>query len=554
MGGVRLLNMPTGLAVRFARFGLQPNVLVWQPEPPDKGQASAARRLAGGIWLLEGRLVDAGAQSPWDVDPPDHTWRDALHGQGWLDDVAAAKDPQVWKTLSGRVWEWLDRYGRGGTDGWAPNLVARRLVRWIAYSPQILQGRGREQSEAFFHILGAQCRYLGWRWRETPERIERIEALTGLVYAQLSMQGVGHATERAIADLGRHASRIVREDGSIASRNPEELARILALLIWCSDILEAAGLKPSTGHLVAIRRAAPLVRALTDRAGMLPRFHGGRNGSDLPLARLGKVAERSEPAPGTAPMGFARMAAGASLLIMDGAQAPSGLHATTGHSSALAFEMRDGAHPMIVNCGTGSSFGPSHAIAARRAEAHSTIQLGNRGAGQLTEPPDPAMPAVLSARGLVRVRVDREVSGIWAMGESKHYEMRLGLHVERRLHLSPDGKQLSGEDTAIALSANSRMRIAHLFPEKAKPCPMKLRFHVHPDVTVAPALSGRGIALTLRDGAIWIMKSDAERFEIQPSQYFDEARPQPRATSQIVATSRILEYWGRVSWSLEKLS
>lgn len=51
-----------------------------------------------------------------------------------------------------------------------------------------------------------------------------------------------------------------------------------------------------------------------------------------------------------------------------------------------------------------------------------------------------------------------------------------------------------------------------------------------------------------------MLKTDADKIDIQPSQYFDETRPQPRATSQIVATSRILDYCGRVSWSLEKLS
>ena len=84
---MRLLNMPRGFAARLARYGSHPSVLEWQPRPPDKGQASAARRLSGGIWLLEGRLVDAGSQSPWDIEPPDQTWRDALHGQDWLDDA-----------------------------------------------------------------------------------------------------------------------------------------------------------------------------------------------------------------------------------------------------------------------------------------------------------------------------------------------------------------------------------------------------------------------------------------------------------------------------------
>ncbi len=139
------------------------------------------------------------------------------------------------------------------------------------------------------------------------------------------------------------------------------------------------------------------------------------------------------------------------------------------------------------------------------------------------------------------------------MTESKHYVARLGLQVERRLHLSADGQRLSGEDTALATDAASRARVGALFPPGKESCPMSARFHLHPDTTVAPTLSGRGISLTLKDGTLWVLKTDAEHQEIQPSAYYDEDRPQPRATSQIVATTRILDYWGRITWSLERL-
>ena len=49
------------------------------------------------------------------------------------------------------------------------------------------------------------------------------------------------------------------------------------------------------------------------------------------------------------------------------------------------------------------------------------------------------------------------------------------------------------------------------------------------------------------------MTTDAEILTIEPSRYHDETRPKPRATSQIVVGSDVLEYWGRISWRLERL-
>lgn len=547
------LKLPRRLATRFASMGARPNALVWQPEPPEAGRASAAQRMAESVWLLEGRLVECRAQSPWHVAPPDAVWRDALHGQGWLDDAAAANDAKIWQTLSEHTWKWLDLYAEGTGPGWAPHIVARRLIRWIAYSAKLLQGRERTASEVFFRALGTQTRYLGWRWHETRAGVERVEALTGLLYAVLSLEGCGVRTDRTVAQLGDQARRIIRPDGSITSRSPEELARILALLVWSRETLEATGLTASSEHVLAIQRAAATVRLLAYPSGTLPRFHGGRSGAHLPLAKLTGMQVRASPGNRDIGMGFLRMTAGSTRLVLDSAQVPMGHDARTGHSSALAFEVHDNAHPVIANCGSGTGFGPDVAIAARRAEAHSTVELGGRGAGQFLAPDKNDRTALLSVRGEVSHRHSHERDGQWALAVSKHYVTRLGLQVERRLHLLPDGSRLSGEDTALAIDAPSRAKVSGTFPDPGAPCPMVARFHLHPDVSAARVLSGRGFALTLKDGTLWVLKTDAEDQQILPSQYFDEDRPQPRATSQIVATTRVLDYWGRITWSLERL-
>ena len=509
--------------------------------------------MAGGVWLLEGRLVECGTRSPWDAKAPDTVWLHTLHGQGWLDDAAAAQDAGVWQALTAHVWQWLERYGDGTGPGWSPDVVARRLIRWIAYSARLLQGRDRAESEAFFHALGTQTKYLRWRWRETREGVERVEALTGLLYAVLSLEGSGVRTDQVIALVGSEVRKIILSDGSIGSRNPEELARVLALLVWSNETLEAADLSASSDHVIAMQRVAQTIRILAHPSGSLPRFHGGRSGSKLPLAKLTGALVKAEPGGRDTAMGYLRMNAGDTRVVLDGAQVPAGHHARTGHSSALAFELLDRTHPIVVNCGSGTGFGPDVAISARRSEAHSTVELGGRGAGQLTDGKDGDGSALLSVSGDVAHRLSVETNGQWALSESNHYIARLGLHVERRLHLTPDGAKLSGEDTALATDAPTRVRISTAYPDADAPCPMAVRFHLHPDVSVAPALSGRGFALTLKDGTLWVLKTDAEDQQILSSQYFDEDRPQPRATSQIVATTRILDYWGRITWSLERL-
>ncbi len=584
--------LPRGLAARLSAWRVRPGALVWQPPPPAGGDPARARRLARGVLLLDGRLVETDAGQPWDLTPPDRAWSDALHGHGWLDDAAAADDPALWPRFEAWVWAWIDRYGDGTGPGWRADLVARRLSRWIAYSIRLLRGRPPERSRAFFRAMAGHARYLGWRWREI-EGGPRIEALGGLVYATLSMEGPAHApgkpAARAVRLLGREAARVVGPDGGIASRNPDELARVLSVLAWSAEAIEQAGKEPADGHVAAMRRAAPIVRALTMPGGALARFHGGRGHVGLGGAGLALPDTAGwHPAPAGGPgadgrvMGYLRMAAGAAVLALDAAPPPAGRHAATAHLSALGFELWLGGLPVIVSCGSGLGFGERDAVAARHAAAHSTVELAGRSPGHVRPGGRTGGPPWLLATGDVRIRTDHagrigqaghaghspdEIGGgefgaarnedgrgeaVRALAESTLYAGDLGLVIERRLELSSDGRRLAAQDTVLAPDAGARARVARLFPEDGPPCPVVARFHLHPDVRAEMALAGRAVSLVLPDGGRWLMRAEAD-MALRPSRYYDEGRAQPRATMQIVATTAVMQYWARIDWTLERV-
>lgn len=548
--------LPRRLAARLACRGAQPGSLVWHPAPPTSGDPVRARLLARGVLLFDGRLVETHDAVPWDLPAPDSVWSDHLHGHGWLDHAAAADEPRLWQHFDAWVWDWIARYGDGSGPGWRADLVARRLTRWIGHAIRLLRGQPAERSHAFFLALATHARYLAWCWRETSGGA-RIEALGGLVYAALALEGMAVTAERAIRALGREAGRIVRpgsgpggspgggpgggSGGGIDSRNPEELARILGVLTWSASAIEEAGLTPVDGHLAAIRRATPVVRALTTPAGTLARFHGGRAGGDLPPAVLPDAVDPLGP-PSDRAMGFLRLAAGPATLIIDAAAAPCGRHAATAHASALAFELSIGRQPVIVSCGSGLGFGARAAQIGRRAEAHSTVRIEGGAPSTVPRP---------STRGSVKADLRQDAGGSSASLESRLDAARLGLVVNRHLDLAVDGTRLFGVDIVHAPGLSTRKRAAAAFAGSAA-C-LAARFHLHPEARAKLALNGRAVSLTLPDGAHWLMHVDADELVLQPSVYHDETRARPRATVQIIARSALVGYRGRIAWSLEPM-
>ena len=555
IGAIARSRMPNRFAVRMARLQSGPGTLVWQPEPPVAGDRAAARRLVNGLLLFEGRLVETSAPDPWALEPPDDVWRDHLHGHGWLDDAATAEDGDTWKTLSDWAWTWIEHYGDGSGPGWQPELAARRLTRWIAYSARFLAGQPTERSHAFFAALGTHARYLELRWPRAETGIARIEALCGLVYAKLSLEGSGAGgVRRALAQLGELAQRMISADGAVASRNPEDLARITTLLDWTASGIADAGLNAHAGHLAALQRGLGALSTVRYGDGRIARFHGSRSGRAWQNTRTTGSEQRVVLGDEASVMGYLKLSMEDAELIVDGALPAKGSHALTAHASALALEFWHKGQPIIVNCVSGAGFGRKFANASRRGAAHSTLELGGRCASTLSPVKGERRGASLTMSGKLTARINEATDGSWALCESTTYQKRFGLNCERRLHLSADGLMLSGEDTALAPSAATRTRASEKFPEDGPPCPFVARFHLHPDIEARMALAGRGVALKLPDGSHWLMTADQPDITLEPSIFFDDARPTPRATQQIVVRTAVMEYWGRISWSLARKS
>ncbi|MEM9139316.1 MAG: heparinase II/III family protein [Pseudomonadota bacterium] len=542
-------------AARLAARGPRPKALAWQPQPPIAGDPATARRLVGGVLLFGGRLVETDQPLPWKIKPPDAVWAQHLHGHGWLDDAAAANETGIWQHLSAWAWDWLEHFEPGSGAGWRPDLVARRLTRQIAYSIELLKGQPAERSRRLFDALGTQTRFLGMRWHMTRPGVERLEALAGYVSGLLSLGGKPHQTRRAIADLGEIAGAVIGPSGGIASRNPEDLARIVSLLAWSATAIEEAEFKPHPSHLSALNRAASALRLVRHPGGGLACFHGGRSGSSVPLGRLLKQVSARALAPplSDAVMGFLRLEAGSSVCIVDSAPPPGQAEAATAHASALALDVSLSGQPVIVQCGSGLGFGERSARAARRAPSHSSVEIAGECPASVQQKPGARPADLLTTSGTVQGRRSRDNKGAWAFLESTQYVAQYGLVVERRLHLSAEGDRLSGEDTVLATNAETRARAVRKFRRIATPGPIVARFHLHPDVEAEMALADRAIALRLTDGSRWVMRTDADRVRLMPSVFHDENRPKPRATSQIVAEASLLQYWGRITWSFERL-
>ncbi len=528
-----------------------PDKFTHYPEARTTGSFETGERLKAGDFVYAGEEIHAPTRSIWSIDSPAPEFTAEIHGFHWLDDLAAVGDKAARELAQAWVLDWIKLYGNGKGPGWTAALTGRRVMRICSHG-RFLLGNLDSRAQGFvFHSLARQLNYLGKSWKRETAGRPRMEALTGLLYAGVSFRGREKSLAMASRALGAEAAQSIDETGAIPTRNPEELMELFALLTWAYRTLEDAGQTADQRLVTALQNAAPTLRALRLGDGTLTRFHGGGRGREGQLDQALSDSRMRGSRAGNLAMGYDRMTAARLTVLVDCARPPAFAVSQHGHASTLAFEMSSSRYPMVVNCGAGRAFGAEWEHVSRATGAHNTVVVGGGSSSIIDKPGFVSRTfgeRLLKTPQQVTRKRTADRQGSWLLTDHDGYAVRFGLIHQRRLYLSPDGKELRGQDSLQARTDAQKARAA-----KHAALPFEAHFHLHPDVRATLAEDGKSVALQLPNKEIWVFRQEGGEIGLETSVYLDQWRLKPRATKQIVVTSAIVEYGGQITWIFKRV-
>ena len=254
-------------------------------------------------------------------------------------------------------------------------------------------------------------------------------------------------------------------------------------------------------------------------------------------------------------MGFARLSTGRTSVIVDAAVPPLGSAARSGHASTLAFELTSGRRPLVVNCGSGASFGAEWRRAGRATPSHSTVILDGYSSARLGDAVRASsLETLIDAPKHVPIEVSQAPDGLRFQGGHDGFRDIHGLTHARTLELTFDGRGLAGEDMLLAMEdAQKRQFDRSMDDLRLGGVPFDVRFHLHPEVDATLDLGGAAVSMELKSGEIWVFRHDGKfNLALEPSVYLETGRLKPRASQQVVLSGRAVEYDTRIRWSLSK--
>lgn len=473
-----------------------PASFVFMPKSQHIGSFETGQQLLLNRYRFAGRMVEASGWSIWEIDKPDAAFETALHTFTWLDDLGAVGNKRARTQAQEWVLEWVQNYGTGTGIGWTPALTGHRLLQQLLHAEFLRDGMAAKDAARWLGSLGRQADYLAKQWKVEPATLARFVALTGLLLADISLEGRGKNRVKTLDRLAKLCKATFDHSGGLPSRNPEELMEVFATLSHVHKALLDSGHPADPKLAKTLKVVAPVLRGLRLGDGSLTRFYNGGRGNterlDYALAEVG-TKDRSAA---DNPMGFQRLAAGRLVVIADVAPPPVGEQART-----LGFEMSSGRVPVIVN----------------RNDLYNTLTL--EGAPEFVP-------------NQVTCERAQDPSGAWMVAQHNGYATKTH---ERRMFVASDGRLFSGEDMLRPVAGGKKAPAANSFA---------LQFNIHSDIAVDADKNNRGATLTLPNGEVWAFRQEGGLFKLETTEN--------AATKQIVVISRAVNYTGRIIWSFTR--
>ncbi len=531
-----------------------PKEFIHYLKPRSIGNFEVGQQLAKGHFFFAGELFEAPGTSIWAIPSPNENFTDEIHSFVWLDDLAAVGDNQSRKLAQRWLIEWTELYGKG--QGWTPALAGRRVSRICSHARFLFANLDEQQTQPLFVSIARQLDYISKNWRREKSGLLRLEALAALVLAGTSFSGRRTQLKSAHRAIGAECKREIGANGEISTRNPEELMQVFTLLTRVFRTIEEAELKPNKALASALERIAPTLRGLRLGGGNLTRFHGGGRGTEGQLDQVLSDSGVRTSRLGELAMGFDRLTAARITVLVDCAPPPMHEASIHGHASTLSFEMSSGKYPLVSNCGAGMKFGPEWERVSRITAAHNTVSIGMKSSATFIKP-----GFVSSVFGERIIRAPKNVTrsrksdmqGNWLIATHDGYTHDFGLTHQRRLFLSPDGRELRGQDELSAESEKDRKQFDAVNNRNQKlGINYSAHFHIHPDVTVIISEAGQVVTLTLPNQEEWRFRQEGGQLSLEESIYLDQWRLKPRATKQIVVSGKVLRYGDRISWIFKR--
>lgn len=425
--------------------------------------------------------------------------------------------------------DWLEQFDTWHDSEWSAGRLGARIAAWIGFYDFYASAAPEDFTPRLVASLHRQWKHLARTVSPSLKGIEAMQAARGLIYGGLNFPEGDNALGLACDLLQRQMAAEILGDGGHISRNPSTQLHLLRHLVDIRNVLTSADIRLPEAIGLGLAGLIPGLKFFRHGDGGLALFHGGVEETPLLIdAVLTQAVVRGRVLRRLPEMGYERLTAGRSLLLVDASAPPPRAHGEEGHAGLLSFEFSVGRERLIVNCGGMPNGNAQWRAAAAATAAHSTLTVADTNACDIDSDG--------SIAGTVRTSTQRFEEGGAQGVEMAHdgYRSRFGLTHNRILRLSGDGETLAGREIIQGREGRE----------------FTIRWHLHPSVQVSLSQGNQTALLRTPSGSGWRLRVERAQLALEPSIYCGTMPP--RRTMQIKTSALTDSGDTIVTWSLTR--
>lgn len=532
-----------------------PLKLIDSPKNPWPGKTGIGAQIMTNVFKHAGHKITTNDKEPWPnaSSTPDgfYNW---LYGFSWLGDLDEMADKRLAQEKAEVLLkQWVKKHKGWSARAWKPELIGERISSWILHSPLILSSSDLVYRSSVISCLVGQAKHLSYVVSTASPGLPRIKASVGLAISGLFIPDSEERFKRGIKVLQKSLDGFVLPDGGVASRNPRDGIETLKSLIVLMKALDGQNREIPSWLQITCDKLVPFLKALSHEDGGFAHFGGAfaSDSHDLKTASdlSGSKGRASKNLPFT---GYQRLKKMRTLVLVNVSPPPEPALSQATAANPLAIEISDGKDRIVVGTGgtipgfgkmdEGATAAKAHAW-VRNINAHSTVEVGNENPINITS-------GQVGRSEKLKVNFERQENddGVWLEASHDGYEKKFNTLHTRRIFINKEGTDIRGEDTLARGAAG----LARIFATKA-PLPVKVRFHLHPSISLSPNQTGSSIILRLQHGHGWIFQAKGGQIELEDSIYFDEEENIKNSSlislNWLLGEKQILKF----KWSLKRL-
>lgn len=467
--------------------------LILQPQDLREIDPAFASELASGSLRLGSTVARVDHDQPFDQPHLTDAERAELHGFGWLRHLKAVGSVGAQAEARRLITAWLDHGGdrSGLRDHDTIDVLARRLSSWLSVADFVAAGSADDTLDHLLDGVALARIALAAHWRSAHVGWPRLQSVIALALYDTVIDGRDGERERSFARLRRELRAQTTEDGGALSRNADDTLEMVLDLASLNLALVTRGLDGADVIRGAMRSAVAVLRRTRLGDGTLARFNGVRTALVLTdrVLRWGidPAAATDAAAEPVVRSGYARLARGDTIMVVDVAPPPPIGAATRAGAGCLAFELSVGRQRILGTACPIAGHGAPVDTILRSTAAHATLTLAGQSSSSLVSLGQRAgrgRPPVRSSAdghaivGPQTVHVDATPAATGdAVISASHdgYVPSHGLWHTRRVTLSVSGDRIVGVDRLGDRNGTVRLK---------QDAPFAAYFHVEPGVEV----------------------------------------------------------------------